>query len=76
MAHRHGFALTAYRHCAAGSAVEAYTLLGEGHEWPGGPPLPAAFTKVLGPQSNAVNADETMWQFFHTYELPAQTPAR
>jgi len=65
-----GADLTVYGPCAAGSAVELYTLPGEGHEWPGGPTLPARDTSVLGPQSDIVNADDAMWQFFMAHPLP------
>ncbi len=43
---------------------------GRGHEWPGGPTLPRAVTKVLGPQSNAVDANDTMWAFFESHPMP------
>ncbi len=59
-----GFTLTVYAPCPGGASVELYSLIGEGHEWPGGPPLPAGITKVLGPQSDAVNANAVMWAFF------------
>lgn len=65
-----GYTLTTYPGCAGGAQVELYTLAGEGHEWPGGPTLPKAITKVLGPQSNAVNADDTMWTFFTAHPMP------
>jgi polyhydroxybutyrate depolymerase len=62
--HGAGYALTTYTGCTANASVELYALIGEGHEWPGGPPLPATVTAALGPQSNAVNADNAMWAFF------------
>ena len=64
------FLITSYGHCAKGSAVELYTITGEGHEWPGGPTMPASITSALGPQSNAVNADAVMWAFFQAHPLP------
>ncbi len=33
-----GVELTTYAHCADGAAVELYSIVGEGHEWPGGTP--------------------------------------
>jgi polyhydroxybutyrate depolymerase len=66
-----GYALTTYSGCAAGSSVELYALSGEGHEWPGGPHLPASITALLGPQSNAVNADNAMWAFFTAHTARA-----
>jgi len=65
-----GYTLTDYATCQAGTAVELYALTGEGHEWPGGPTMPAAVTKALGPQSNAVDANITMWAFFQHHQLP------
>ena len=59
-----GYSTTEYAGCTAGSEVELYTLTGEGHEWPGGPALSAADTALLGPQSQAVDADAVMWAFF------------
>ncbi len=68
-----GVRLTLYTGCAGGAIVALYTLAGEGHEWPGGPRLPARDTRVLGPQSEAINADATMWQFFEAHPLPSQS---
>ena len=62
--------LTSYGHCRGGALVELYTIAGEGHEWPGGPPLPRSLTGLLGPQSNAISADDVMWAFFKTHPLP------
>jgi len=59
-----GEILTIYAACPAHAAVELYTLVGEGHEWPGGPLLPRRVTRGLGPQSNVVNADAVIWGFF------------
>ena len=60
---------TEYTGCADGATVGLYTIDGEGHEWPGGPRLPAGDTRILGPQSDAMNADATMWQFFMVHPL-------
>jgi len=65
-----GYTLTTYTRCGAGASVELYSLIGEGHEWPGGPPLPKAVTKVLGPQSDAVSANNAMWAFFSAHPQP------
>ncbi len=61
--------LTAYTPCSGGAEVELYTIAGEGHEWPGGPHLPRAYTSTLGPQSTAISADNTMWAFFTAHPL-------
>ncbi len=65
-----GATLTEYTGCAGGASVELYSIIGEGHEWPGGPQLPKSLTKELGPQSNAVNANNTMWAFFAAHPMP------
>lgn len=62
--------LTRYNGCRGGSTVELYTIAGEGHEWPGGPPLQRRLTQLLGPQSTAINADVTMWSFFAAHPKP------
>ena len=64
-----GVVLSSYRHCAGGAEVELYEVLGEGHEWPGGPAMPAGLTAVLGPQSSAVTANSLMWSFFRAHRL-------
>jgi polyhydroxybutyrate depolymerase len=64
-----GVTLTTYTKCADGATVELYELLGEGHEWPGGPTMPASLTTLLGPQSDAVSANALMWSFFVAHPL-------
>ncbi len=64
-----GVALTTYSPCADGTAVQLYSIVGEGHEWPGGPPLRPALVRVLGPQSSAVSANALMWAFFVAHPL-------
>ena len=65
-----GVLLTSYSPCDAGSEVQLYTIVGEGHEWPGGPTLPKALTAVLGPQSDAISANAVMWSFFEAHPMP------
>jgi polyhydroxybutyrate depolymerase len=62
--------LTTYSACADGANVELYEIIGEGHEWPGGPTLPVLLTTALGPQSNAISANEIMWSFFQAHPMP------
>jgi len=64
--------ITQYAPCTANAEVELLTIAGEGHEWPGGPHLPRSITRVLGPQSTAVSANDEMWQFFEAHPLPAR----
>ena len=65
-----GYVQSVYDGCAARSSVQLYSITGAGHEWPGGPTLPPAVTRVLGPQSNAVDANATMWAFFESHSMP------
>lgn len=62
--------LTKYSGCSGGAEVELYTIAGEGHEWPGGPHLRKSITKLLGPQSTAISANQLMWAFFEAHPLP------
>jgi polyhydroxybutyrate depolymerase len=62
--------LTEYVGCRDGAAVELYSISGEGHEWPGGPHLVRALTRVLGPQSTAVDASSLIWAFFAAHPMP------
>ena len=64
-----GVTLTQYSGCKSGVTVNLYTIAGEGHEWPGGPHLPASLTKVLGPQTTAISADDVMWAFFQAHPM-------
>jgi polyhydroxybutyrate depolymerase len=61
--------LTTYTSCSKGADVELYEIIGEGHEWPGGVTLPSSITELLGPQSNAISANELMWAFFQAHPL-------
>lgn len=51
--------------CPGGRTVELISVAGAGHQWPGGVPSPVA--QRLGdlpPPSTALNATDTIWQFF------------
>jgi polyhydroxybutyrate depolymerase len=61
--------VSTYGHCRTGADVELYEVLGEGHEWPGGPTIPAIDASVLGPQSSAISANTLMWSFFSAHRL-------
>jgi polyhydroxybutyrate depolymerase len=65
-----GVKLTTYTACSNGAQVELYEIVGEGHEWPGGPTLPSSLTGLLGPQSSLVSANGLMWVFFQAHPLP------
>jgi polyhydroxybutyrate depolymerase len=65
----HGYRLTRYTGCSGSTEVELYAITGEGHEWPGGPAMPSAITSLLGPQSDAADANTLMWDFFRAHPL-------
>jgi polyhydroxybutyrate depolymerase len=71
----HGVVLTTYDACLKASAVELYTLAGEGHRWPGGPPIAAALAQLLGPEVATISADATMWRFFAAHPFPSARAA-
>ncbi len=64
-----GVTLTTYSGCNGDATVELYTIVGEGHEWPGGPHLRRRITKVLGPQTTAINANDLIWSFFAAHQM-------
>ena len=55
-----------YADCADGGAVTLYTIVGGGHTWPGGPPMPEW---LVGRTSNGVDATRRMWAFFREHPL-------
>ncbi|MEX2154731.1 MAG: PHB depolymerase family esterase [Gemmatimonadaceae bacterium] len=57
----------AYTNCADDAAVVLYTVLGGGHTWPGGGPLPEWF---VGSTTNSIDASRQMWEFFREHRLP------
>ena len=61
-----GSVTTSIAHCPDGRAVELITIAGAGHQWPGSPgPGPIASRLLhLDPPSTALNATDTIWQFF------------
>jgi polyhydroxybutyrate depolymerase len=51
--------------CPGGRTVELITVANAGHQWPGGQPSPIAEKlATLPPPSTALNATDTIWQFF------------
>lgn len=62
-----------YPNCAEGAAVVFYTLIGGGHSWPGGKPMPEW---RVGLTSNSIDATSEMWGFFREHRLhAAQMPS-
>ncbi len=60
-----------YQSCADDAAVVLYTVLGGGHTWPGGKPMPES---LVGLTSNGVDATSQMWAFFREHRLPPYRP--
>lgn len=51
--------------CANGHAVELISVAGAGHQWPGSAPNPVLTAlKILPEPSTALDATDTIWQFF------------
>ena len=58
--------------CPHGRAVVLVTIAGAGHQWPGAVPKPAAQRLLhLDPPSTALDATETIWQFFAAHPKSA-----
>lgn len=55
-----------YTGCAEDAAVVLYTIIGGGHTWPGGTPLPEWFA---GPTTRSIDASSLMWDFFREHPL-------
>ena len=64
-----------YTHCKDGAEVALWRFTGSGHVWPGSPlnmgPKKDYILAAVGRGIILVNANETMWQFFKQYSLPA-----
>jgi polyhydroxybutyrate depolymerase len=51
--------------CPDGRTVELISVKGAGHQWPGGDPSPLAqWTGNIPAPSTAINATNSIWQFF------------
>lgn len=55
-----------YANCADRADVVLYTIVGGGHTWPGGGPLPEWF---VGPTNTDIDATSLMWEFFREHPL-------
>jgi polyhydroxybutyrate depolymerase len=51
--------------CRASAEVNLCTVLGGGHTWPGGLPVP-----WLGPTTTDIAATDVMWDFFLRHPMP------
>jgi len=58
----------AYRGGRGGSEVHFYTVEGMGHTWPGTKLMDSEW--FLGNYSDALKAEDVMWEFFSRYSLP------
>jgi polyhydroxybutyrate depolymerase len=56
-----------YSDCDEDAEVIFHTIVGGGHTWPGGTPIP-----VVGKTSGDINATEEMWKFFQVFRLDDQ----
>jgi polyhydroxybutyrate depolymerase len=67
--------LVTYSGCAGGAEVALWRLTGSGHVWPGAPfnlgPPSTWILQGVGRGTVLVNANQTMWDFFQQYSLPA-----
>lgn len=50
--------------CADGRTVELISVAGAGHQWPGGEPSPLTELAGIPAPSTALDATDTIWQFF------------
>ncbi len=57
-----------YGNCTAGANVVLWKMTVAGHVWPGG--TPDYLTRVLGPSTDLIDANQEMWAFFS--QLPSE----
>jgi polyhydroxybutyrate depolymerase len=64
-----GVVTTSVATCPGGRGVELITISGAGHQWPGQPGPGSAAARALGldPPSTALDATDTIWQFFNAH---------
>lgn len=67
---------TEYRDCADDASVVLYTVLGGGHQWPGGKPVPRwlefemkMFGTPLGRRTESIDSAKELWAFFRAHPL-------
>ena len=64
-----------YGHCKDGASVVLWRLTGSGHVWPGSllntGPRSGWILQGVGEGTVLVDANQTMWNFFKRYQLPA-----
>jgi len=57
-----------YVECGEDADVVLYQIVGGGHTWPGGTPIP-----IVGKTSRDIDATEEMWEFFQGFRLGDET---
>jgi len=55
-----------YAHCSSNADVIFYTIVGGGHSWPGGEPMPE---RIVGTTTDDMDATRAMWEFFQQHPL-------
>jgi polyhydroxybutyrate depolymerase len=71
-----GTVTTSLAQCPDGRAVELVTIAGAGHQWPGGVAKPVLQRVLhLDPPSTALDATDTIWQFFAAHPAPPDARA-
>ncbi len=63
-----------YSGCGQDAQVALYSIKNGGNTWPGGEQYTSE--KEIGKTSNAINADETIWNFFSTKQLAGNPPQK
>jgi polyhydroxybutyrate depolymerase len=56
--------------CPSNATVELYRVTGGGHAWPGSP-VDKELSKLIGPVTFSINANDIMWAFFKAHPLAA-----
>lgn len=65
-----GVTHVAWTTCRDGATVELYVIDGGEHTWPGSNGM-AVVESLLGPTSQAIDANDVIWTFFETHAPPA-----
>ncbi len=61
-----GVGTTSWTGCADGADVELHVVAGGEHTWPGSSGM-AAYEGLLGPVSDAIDANDVIWEFFERH---------
>jgi len=63
-----GVKSVSYAPCKDNSEIVFYTIEGMGHTWPGGRSLLPE--RLVGKETNKINADDVIWEFFQKHPKP------